>query len=489
MTRQHKQGVDRQAAGSLPACLDDCVGPERPARAIDAYVDSLDLSALGFARIEPNPTAAGQPAFPPAALLKLHLYGHLNRVRSSRGLERECVRNLEAMWLLRGLHPGYRTIADFRHRNAEALRRVHAQFVARCREWRLLGGRVAVDGSHFNGNVSDKSFRSVARLEEEVRRLDERLAGSQAEERTAREGDCDPARPARREERRALAARREAKAGLLRTLAAAGETQASRTDPDARQLNKRGQKTAGYNVQIVVEARHGLIVADEVVQDGNDLHQLHPMLRRAKAALGVERLEGEADKGYYNLAQIAQCEADGITAYVSEPDNQARRHRDGRHPHEAFHYLPEEDAYRCPAGGRLRRSGAPRQSSGGALQRYAGSETNCRPCPQRGQCITAKATCREVWRHEHEAQRLALRQRMAERPDAMRHRSAVVEHPFGTLKCRAGWNHFLMRGLDKVRGEWGLMALAYNFSRVLNILGCAAFTGGEAGHQAAMMAA
>jgi transposase len=183
MTRRHKQGVDRRAAGSLPACLDDCVGPENPARAVDAYVDALDLSALGFAKTEPNPTAAGQPSFPPSALLKLFLYGHLNRVRSSRRLARECTRNLEAMWLLGNLSPGYRTIADFRVRNAEALRRVHAGLIARCREWRLLGGRVAVDGSHFNGNVSDKSFRSVARLEEEVRRLGERLERNAAEGR------------------------------------------------------------------------------------------------------------------------------------------------------------------------------------------------------------------------------------------------------------------------------------------------------------------
>lgn len=489
MTRRHKPGVDRQAASSLPACLDDCVGSENPVRAVDAYVDRLDLLALGFARLEANPTAAGQPAFPPSALLKLYLYGYLNRVRSSRGLEKECQRNLEVIWLLRGLKPGYRTIADFRRRNAEALGRVHAELTARCREWRLTGGRVAVDGSHFNGNVSDKSFRSVARLEREVRRLGERLEALEAEERAAREGDRDEGGSARQEERRALEAQKEAKEGLLKTLEAAGETQVSRTDPDARLLRKRGQTTAGYNVQIVVDARHKLIVADEVVQDGNDLHQLHPMLSRAKAALGAERLEGEADKGYYNLAQIAQCEADGITAYVPEPDSQARQRRGGRHPHEAFRYLPEEDAYQCPAGRRLRRSGPPRQQPGGAIQRYAGSETDCRQCPQRDPCITAKAACREVWRHEHEAQRLALRQRMAGRPDAMRHRSATVEHPFGTLKCRAGWNHFLVRGLDKVRGEWSLMALAYNFSRVLNILGGGVFTGGGSQFQSATAAA
>lgn len=261
---------------------------------------------------------------------------------------------------------------------------------------------------------------------------------------------------------------------------AAGETQVSWTDPDARQLRKRGQAVAGYNVQMVVDAKHKLIVADEVVQDGNDQHQLYPRLHQAKGVLGVPQLEAEADKGYFNLAQLAQCEADGITVYVPEPDHQARQRRGGRHPREAFDDLPEENVYRCPAGQHLRPSGPPRLQSGGATQRYAGSEAECRVCPQRDQCITARATCRDVWRPEHEAQRLALRQRMADRPHAMRHRSATVEHPFGTLKCRAGWNHFLVRGLAKVRGEWSLMALAYNFTRVLALRGPHAFAPSQA---------
>ena len=172
MTRKYKEGVDRQVEGRLPTRLDDHVDTDNPVRAIDVYVDTLHLAALGFAHTEPNPTAAGQPAFPPRALLKLYLYGYLNRVRSSRALEKECLRNLEVIWLLQGLRPGYRTIADFRQRNADALRQAHVGFIALCKELCLLGGeRVAVDGSYFNGNVSDQSFRSVKGLHQEIQQL------------------------------------------------------------------------------------------------------------------------------------------------------------------------------------------------------------------------------------------------------------------------------------------------------------------------------
>lgn len=480
MPRKHKEGVDRQVENGLPTRLDDWVESDNPVRALDAYVDGLDLSALGFDRTAPNPTAAGQPAFPPQALLKLFVYGYLNRIRSSRALEKECVRNLEVIWLLRGLRPGYGTIAAFRRRNADALRRVSSELLARCRAFHLVGGeRVAVDGSHFNGNVSDKSFRSVSTLEEDIQRLadtlDARRAVPSADpedlEASARVHDAD----VRREDLRALEARKTAKEDVLGTLKASGETQVSRTDPDARLLNKRGQTTAGYSVQIVVDARHKLIVADDVVQDRNDLGQLYPMLKRAKAALGVETLEGKADRGYFNLSQIARCEADGITVYVPEPARGGRQHRGGRYPPEAFQYRPDEDAYRCPADQRLTRRGSPRDAHGSLIQRYAASETSCRACRLRDQCITAQSTCRELYRHEHEALLQAHRRRMADNPGAMRERSLLAEHPFGTLKCRAGWTHFLVRGLDKVRGEWSLMALAYNFTRAMNGLGRAVF--------------
>lgn len=450
-------------------------------RAIDLYVDGLDLPGLGFGLTEPNRTAAGQPAYPPSALLKLYLYGYINRLRSSRALERECGRNLEVIWLVRGFEPSHQTIADFRKRNPEALRRAHAGFVALCKDLDLLGGqRVAVDGSHFNGNVSDQSFRSVKSLTDDIGRLEQQagkwLEGMDAADREDVEAPArDPGLPAKLEKLKALQALKEVKEAELKALQASGQTQRSATDPDARQLNKRGQKTAGYNVQIVVDDLHKLIVADEVVQDGNDLNQLHPMLGRAKAALGAEHLEGLGDKGYFNISQIAACERDGITVYVPEPDKGGRQRQEGRFVPGDFQYDPATDTYRCPADQVLRKSGDPRLKGGGLVQRYACPEAQCRGCLLRGRCITAKSACREIHRSEHEATLERHRQRMEANPGHGRKRSALAEHPFGTLKCRAGWNHFLLRGLVKVRGEWSLMALAYNFTRVLNILGLQAF--------------
>ena len=272
-----------------------------------------------------------------------------------------------------------------------------------------------------------------------------------------------------------MQALKKAKEDLLKEMGESGETHRSMTDPDARLLNKRGQKTAGYNVQIAVDDRHKLVVADEVVQDGNDLNQLHPMLSQAKAALGVEQMEGLGDKGYCNAAQIAACGRDGITVHVPEPEKGGRQRQDGRFVRDDFQYDPETDTYRCPAGQSLPKRGGPRLQNGGQAQRYACSEAQCRECPLKGDCVTAKSACRTVYRSEHEEAMERHRKRMEANPGHSRKRSALVEHPFGTLKCRAGWNHFLLRGLAKVRGEWSLMALAYNFTRVLNILGLQAF--------------
>ena len=475
--RRYKQGKNRLEEAVLPQRIEDFVSSDNPVRAIEAFVETLDLAKLGFENTEPNKTTAGQPAFSPAYLLMLYLYGYINRIRSSRALERECQRNLEVIWLMRDLCPSYRTIADFRQRNAQALRDVHLQFITLCKSLKLLGGtRVAVDGSFFNGNVSDASFHSVKRLAEDIEklktRIDEWLKAFDKEDRDDMSVPCyDPDLPAKLEKLKTMQSLKETKETLLQSLKQADETQISETDSDARLLNKRGQTIAGYNVQIVVDAKHKLIVADDVVQDGNDLKQLHPMLSKAKENLGVEQLEGLADAGYCSIDQIAACEQDGITVYVPEPTRSGRQRQAGRFVKEQFSYDAQADAYTCPAGQLLHKSGKPQLQSGSTIQRYSCSETHCKNCPLRQSCITDKSSNRDVWRNQHEEILQRHRERMKNAPGISRKRSALVEHPFGTLKCRAGWTHFLVRGLKKVRGEWSLMALAYNFTRVLNLLG------------------
>lgn len=478
--RRYKSGIDRSQETLFPPRLEDYISEHNPVRAIDAYIAGLDMEALGFTHNAPGRHQAGQPAYAPQMLLKLYLYGYLNRLRSSRALERECQRNVELMWLLEGLQPGYKTIADFRKNNARALRGAQAQFIALCRALGLFGGQlVAVDGSFFKGNVSQGSFRTHKGLTAQITKLEEELAQwHQALDAADRE---EAGEPASREEsdlaeklhalREALKEKTEARADLEQR----GRSQHSPVDEDARLLSKRGQRVAGFNVQIVTDARHKLIVADEVTDEPNDLHLLHPMSALAKTVLGVETLEVAADAGYVNSVQCHQCHEDGIYPHLPVPSARGRTVAPGRLSREAFVYEPEHDRYRCPEGYYLIASSKPKEQAGHWIQRYRSRRRDCRDCARRAECLPAKGQVREIWRDQYEADTEAVRQRVMAHPDRLAQRGELVEHPFGTLKRRAGWDHFLVRGLEKVRGEWSLMAWAYNFSRVLNLLGLERF--------------
>jgi transposase len=478
--RTYKSGQSRAQASFLPPRIEDYVGRDNPVRVIDAYVDSLDLIALGF-RAVGSEGGAGQPPYDPADLLKLYLYGYLNRVRSSRRLECEAQRNLEVIWLLRNLAPGYRTIANFRRDNPTALQAANREFVLLARSLDLLGGAlVAIDGAFFHGDASKASILTEKRLEERLAALDRGIAEYQAAletndkvEEAAVAAGKPPSGEDMAQKLAALRQRRGAAKADLARLKESGEGQLSRTDPDARLLQKHGQIVAGYNVQIAVDDKHKLIVASEVVNDGNDAGQLHAMAQAAKEALGAERLTAVADAGYYNGETLKACEAEAITAYVPLPDRDQRLKAQGRFSAEDFRYDAEADVYRCPAGSELRPMQALKRQAGGKMAiRYASRRAVCRACPLRQRCLAKKGTRREIerWQHEDVIERHRARMR-AGGDDMMRRRKALAEHPFGTLKCRAGYRHFLVRGLPKVRGEWSLMALCYNFSRVLRILG------------------
>jgi transposase len=481
--RTYKLGKSRDQASFLPPCLEDYVGQDNPVRAIDAYVDSLDLNDLGF-RAVGSDGGAGQPPYDPADLLKLYLYGYLHQVRSSRRLERETRRNVELMWLLGGLTPGYRTIANFRKDNAAGLKAANHDFVRLARSLDLLGGTlVAIDGAFFHGDASKASIVTEKRLQQQMAALDRSIAEYNAALETndkAEEAVAAAAAPGKSppgediaQKLAALRQRRAAVATDLATLAESGDGQISRTDPDARLLAKHGQIVAGYNVQIAVDGKHKLIVASAVVNEGNDTGQLAAMAEAAKAAVGAEALSVVADAGYYNGATLKACEDAAITAYVPLPDRRQRLKAQGRFSVEDFPYDTAADVYRCPAGAELRpMRGQKRQASGKMAIRYATRRSVCRNCPLRGRCLAGKRERREIERWTDEAVIERHRARMRRTgEDMMRRRKALAEHPFGTLKCRAGYRHFLVRGFDKVRGEWSLMALCYNFSRVLRIIG------------------
>ena len=479
--RSFKTGVSREQPSFLPARVEDYVDANNLVRAIEVFVDKLDLEEFGFV-VPAAAGGAGQPPYHPGDLLKLYIYGYLFRIRSSRALARELGRNLELIWLLRGLRPCFRTIATFRKDNWAALKAVNREFVLMMRELDLVGGEVvAVDGAFFHGDASRGSIKTQRRLAEELAKVDRDfedygavLAKNDAAEATQdRAGEAGPNSGGEIEKKvAALMAKREALRADLARLEASGQTQLSQTDPDARLLSKNGRVVAGYNVQIAVDDKHKLIVASEVVNDGNDTGQLHAMAKAAKEELDVTALTVLADTGYYNGGELKACEDDGIVAYVPQAKRTARLEAQGRISHEAFVYDAEKDAYRCPADKLLTPSEGRKTNTGGRIEiRYTSRKADCDACPLRARCLSAKTPTRTVHRWEHEAVLERHRARMKTAVGRMRRRGAIVEHPFGTLKCRAGYRHFLLRGFDKVRGEWSLMALCYNFSRVLSIVG------------------
>jgi transposase len=317
------EGEDRRQGALLPEYLDDYVSEENPVRVIDVFVDDLDLAALGFERV--IAAATGRPGYHPASMLKLYLYGYLNQVQSSRRLEREARRNTELMWLLGKLAPDFKTIADFRRDNGEAIRATCATFVAICRQVGLLtGGVVAVDGSRFKAvNTRDKNFTPGAvrrRIEQAEASIERYLQALDTADR--QEGEEVAFRSDRIKGRLAALRKQVRDLRMMQAeLAAAPDGQISLTDPDARAMatNGKGTGLVGYNVQAVVDAEHHLIVAHEVTNQGHDRAQLANMARQAKTAMAAESLKVLADRGYFSGEEILACERSGATPYVPKP--------------------------------------------------------------------------------------------------------------------------------------------------------------------------
>ncbi len=477
--RRYKGGIDRQQGFLLPPVVDEYVTSDNPVRAIDSYVESLDVGQLGFGNTTDEITP-GQPAYAPKTLLKLYLYGYLHRTRSSRRLAAECQRNLEVIWLVNGLTPSFKAIAAFRSTNLSALKAVNRDFVKLCKELDLFGGElVGIDGSFFHGNVAKGHIYTAERLRNSLQHIDadiaRYLAEMEAGDQEQREGVESQADPQLAEKLDKLRQRQAHHSAQMQQLSESGATQIAEVDGDARLLSKRGQSIAGYNVQTAVDAKNKLIVVGEVVQDGNDLGQLEPMAKAAKAELGVKTLDTTADTGYFNQQQILNCEASGITPYVPEADKQAQTRQQGRFVRDEFTYEAATNVYRCPAGHELKFS-TTLQKGEKTLFIYRSSVPVCAACPLKGQCLPKKNPYRTLSRWEHEQELTPHRQRMAEKgKEMMALRAQLCEHLFGTLKNWCGWQHFLLRGLEKVRAEFSLLMLAYNFKRVLTILGLAQF--------------
>jgi transposase len=463
-------GADRGQSTLLPECLDDFIDESNPVRVIDAFVDALDLADLGFDGVEP--AATGRPSYHPSIHLKLYIYGYLNRVQSSRRLERESGRNVEVMWLLGRLVPDHKTIADFRKDNGAAIRKVCARFVELCREMGLLTtASVAIDGSKFKAvNNRDRNFtrakveRRRAQLEESVARYLSQLDTADLQEPS----EALAMKTERLEEKLAKLKEEMAKlAAYEKRMLASPDQQVSLTDPDSRSMatSGRGSGVVGYNVQVAVDTEHHLIVTHEVTNSGSDRAQLANIAKQAKVVLQTDKLEAVADRGYFNSPEILACHEAGITVTLPKPMTSGAK-SDGRFGKQDFVYLPTEDVYRCPAGERLTYRYT-NEEDGKVLRRYW--TTACRECPLKSQCTKGPERRIARWEHEHLLE--AVQQRLDANPKAMRQRRETVEHPFGTMKARMGATHFLTKTLPKVAAEMALSVLAYNLTRVMNIVG------------------
>jgi transposase len=467
-------GSDRGEALLFPEVLDDYITAENPVRFIDAFVAQLDLSKAGFTNAVLNET--GRPPYDPGDLLRLYLYGYLNRVRSSRGLEREAARNLELIWLLRKLRPDFKTIADFRRDNGRAIKAVGGEFILLCRKLELFGGElVAIDSTKIKAqnakgrNYSEAKLKALlAEIENKVSAYLEELDRSDAQEETTNAKTEQP-RLSVEELKHKIAQLKERKKelqSLAQDLEQSGGRQVSLTDPDSRAMSMGRGSTVGYNVQAAVDAKHSLIVDTQVTNTTSDLGALGIMAIKTQEALEAKNLSVVADKGYYNGKEVLACDTIGVTAYVAKPLTSANTAR-GLYGKESFKYNAKKNCYICPAGQKLTYRFASNEK-GRAIYYYRAR--GCKSCPLKAKCTRNKEN-RTITRLASEEVQEQMAERVAANPQIIRRRKAIIEHCFGTIKRSLGYDYFLCRGMRNVATEVNLTVLAYNFTRVMNLIG------------------
>jgi transposase len=465
------EGEDRSQSTLFPEHLDDYIAEDNPVRVIDVFVDELDLSALGFDGVQPEET--GRPAYHPASLLKIYIYGYLNRIQSSRRLERETQRNIELIWLTGRLTPDFKTIADFRKDNGKAIRGVCREFIVMCRELKLFSEAiVAIDGSKFKAvNNRDKNFTD-RKLKARMQQLDESIARYMTElDRADREPALVTEARVEHIKQKVETVKKQMRdlKQIGKQMAQSADGQVSLTDPDARSMATSGRGTGivGYNVQTAVDTTHHMIVAHEVTNVGHDRDQLSPMSQKTCAAIDETDLTVLADRGYYKSEQILDCELAGIKTLVPKSLTSGNG-AVGLFDKADFRYIPAKDEYRCPAGQRAIWRFTTLEH-GLTLHKYWSSA--CPRCAIKAKCTTGEY--RRIARWEHEDVLEKMQRRLNRTPQASRIRRQTAEHPFGTIKAWMGATHFLTKTIPRVSTEMSLHVLAYNMKRAIKVLGIA----------------
>ena len=466
----HVTGQSRYQSTLFPEVLDEVVSIDDPVRVIDAFVETLDLAALGFSKVVAE--EMGRPPYAPGDLLKLYIYGYLHRVRASRRLEAETRRNVQVMWLINRLTPAFKTNADFRKDHAEAIVRVCRAFIRFCREQSLFGAELlAIDGTKIAAVASRKQVMTPKRIAQMNAAIDRKIADYLASMDEADREEPDAAgKPADVAAAiAALKAQKERLQGQAQDMTARGLKQMVMTEPQARLMRTPHGHAVAYNAQTAVDAEHKLIVAFDLTNEGNDHRQLYPMAVQAKQAVGADQVTVVADTGYSNGEHGALCEQDKITAIVPRPET-VNPKGSQYFSRDQFSYDRESDTWRCPAGETLSLYKTSRTK-----QKKEYTSRACGTCALKAQCTNTAR--RVIVRHFYEDGREAMHRRAVADPIWMKHRRETVEHPFGTMKWLMAGPRFLVKGLKKAKAELALGVLCYNLKRVTSILGVPALLG------------
>ena len=465
-------GEDRKQSILFPEALDDYISEDNLVRVIDAYIEQLDIVDLGFRFAEPP--GMGRPPYNPRDMLKLYLYGYLNGVRSSRRLEHETIRNIEVLWLLNKLSPDFKTIADFRKNNKKSLKKIFREFNRLCNEWDLFGKeRVAIDGSKFKACNSKKNSFTKKKITRQLKYLDEKIDTYMKEldqndqrEEVDRKPDLDEINKRIHE----LRERKNKYEEHKKELEESGQSEISTTDPDARLMpTNHNSIEVSYNIQTSVDAKHKLVADFKVTNSPNDMGQLDTMALRSKKLFKSDQLEVLADKGYYQVEDLKKCVKEGITPYVSK-QTYSNGTGDKDFYSDKFTYDREKDAYTCPAGNELRFTKKRKTKAKGVLGYDYTNYKACSGCNYRTRCTSSKKG-RSIFRHVDQDFLDTIDQQTKENMKTYRLRQIIVEHPFGTVKRNWGAYYFLTKGLKSVSAEMSLSFWAYNFKRMVNILG------------------
>jgi len=475
----YKEGLNRKQQLMFPPSLDELVEEDNIVRAIEAYIDALDIFKLNI-KTKKSLIKDGQPAFHPKLLLKIYIYGYLNKIRSSRKLELEINRNIEMMWLTQGLRPSYKTIANFRKNNPKALQTIFKEFSMLLKNLKLItGDLVAVDGAFLRANASKNTLIMRKTVKKDIAKIDEDIKNYMTLLETLdKENRNSPKLKISKEEIDKLLEKKEQFKKDLDMLDALGKEQHNKTDKDASVMSKPAHNLMAYNSQIAVDDIYKFIIATDISTNGHDLDQLHNMAKRSKEITDNPNMIVTADKGYYSSKEIKKCIEDDIETIIPpRATAKTKKIKNARFSKNQFIYNHEDDCYICPNNQKLKKIEKQYERDGRMLDVYRVSSSYCRVCPLKKNCLSDATPNKQMYRWEHEQLIDEYSTKMAT-PEAkaiVKKRGSIVEHPFGTIKRTLGWDHFLVRTKKKVLGENALIMFTYNFKRLLNLIGIVLF--------------